>query len=164
MESSYNQMDCRGNAYATCRGQCVCELLGAMRMRTAGGDAYAICRGQRVCALQGAMRMRFVGGYANASCRGQCVCELPGAMRVRTAWGNAWDASWTRCNYVADYNALRWERRHAHENTERPGRWKPMMGARWKEVCAKWEWRLAVAAAYSKFESFGSWKVRKLKH
>ena len=90
MESSYNQMDCRGNAYATCRGQCVCELLGAMRMRTAGGDAYAICRGQRVCALQGAMRMRFVGGYANASCRGQCVCELPGAMRMRTAGGNAY--------------------------------------------------------------------------
>ena len=43
--------------------------------------------------------------------------------------------------YVADYNALRRERRHAHEDAERPGKWKPRTGVRWKEVCTKWDWR-----------------------
>ena len=83
---------------------------------------------------------------------------------MRTAWGNAWDASWTRCNYVADYNALRRERRHAHENTERPGRWKPMMGARWKEVCAKWEWRLAVGDEFRYITPFGEADLQRDSH
>ena len=66
--------------------------------------------------------------------------------------------------YVADYNALRRERRHAHENAERPGRWRPMVGARWKEVCDKWEWRLAADGEFRYITPFGEVDLQRDSH
>ncbi len=66
--------------------------------------------------------------------------------------------------YVADYNALRRERRHAHENAERPGRWRPMVGARWKEVCDKWEWRLTIEGEFRYITPFGEVDLQRDSH